>query len=220
MGYSELIFGSMYSGKTEELIRRLKRYKLSGKQYQLFKPKIDNRYGKNIVSTHDAFEKKNEIQKIVQLYVKDVLNKNELVNDLYGSLCNAIIAEVVSNSNDILEKLKEDTKVIGIDEVQFFDESILDVINELKKRDKIIIVTGLDMYATNEPFGNIVPMLACTSKYVTKLHAVCVDCGRTAYVSYKLTDENTHKIDIGSHGKYIALCETCAEKRNDLKSNN
>ena len=213
MGHSELIFGSMYAGKTEELIRRLKRYQLSGKQYQLFKPKVDNRYGDDIVTTHNYVEEKDKILKIIQLHIGNIFNRAKLINDLYKSLGNAIIAEVVSKSMDILSLVKEDTNVVGIDEVQFFDEDIINVIDELKKQNKIVIITGLDMYASNKPFGNIVPYLACTSKYVTKLHAVCMDCGRDAYISYKLTNTPADKIDIGSYGKYIALCEQCAEKR-------
>ena len=203
----------MYAGKTEELIRRLKRYQLSGKQYQLFKPKIDSRYGEDVVTTHNYVEEKAKILKIIQLHIGNIFNRDKLINDLYKSLGNAIVAEVVTEANDILRLVKEDTSIIGIDEVQFFDENIINVIDKLKRQDKIVIITGLDMYASNKPFGNIVSYLACTSKYVTKLHAVCMDCGKEAYTSYKLNNNAVDSIDIGSYGKYIALCEDCAEKR-------
>jgi len=215
MGHSELIFGSMYSGKTAELLRRINRYYLGGKTYQLFKPKIDNRYSDQI-ETHDSAQNKENIQKIVQLHVKDIFNRNELVNDIYKSLNRALITEIVLSSEELFQKVHKDTNVIGIDEIQFFDEGIINVIKKLEELDKIVIITGLDMYSYGKPFGNIVPYLACTSKYVTKLHAVCVDCGDTAYVSYKLIN-NSEQIDIGSHGKYIALCEACARKREELR---
>jgi thymidine kinase len=80
-------------------------------------------------------------------------------------------------------------------------------------------MSGLDMYASGEPWG-IVPALACKAKYVDKLHAVCVDCGENAYISYKVdNDEDNHhsRVDVGSEGKYIALCESCAHKRQRRK---
>ena len=72
------------------------------------------------------------------------------------------------------------------------------------------------MYATSKPFGNLIKEFACTSKFVDKVHAVCVDCGGTAYISYKLSGDDPSKIDIGSNNKYIALCENCAEKREKI----
>lgn len=97
----------------------------------------------------------------------------------------------------------------------FFDEDLIAIIDELVLQGKRVIVSGLDMYASGEPWG-IVPTLACKAKYVDKLHAVCVDCGEEAYLSYKTDNDQdnvTSKVDVGSVGKYIALCQSCVEKR-------
>lgn len=214
-GHVELIYGSMYAGKTEELLRRLKRVSIAGRKYQLFKPVIDVRYAD--VSTHDNASTRKNIQKIVNMYIDDNTDKNALLNNLYQSLGGSIKAEIVNTSSNILSLLQDDTHVVGIDEIQFFDEGIIDVIDKLKEKNIRVIVTGLDMYASNKPFGNIIPVLACTAKYVTKLHGVCTDCGKDGYTSYKLTDSDTSEIDIGSTGKYICLCETCAEKREERR---
>lgn len=214
-GHVELIYGSMYAGKTEELLRRLKRVSIAGRKYQLFKPVIDVRYAD--VSTHDNASTRKNIQKIVNMYIDDNTDKNALLNNLYKSLGGSIKAEIVNTSSDILSLLQDDTHVVGIDEIQFFDEVIIDVIDKLKEKNIRVIVTGLDMYASNKPFGNIIPALACTAKYVTKLHGVCTDCGAEGYTSYKLDNSDPSKIDVGSTGKYICLCENCAERRDKEK---
>ncbi len=176
MGHLELIFGSMYSGKTEELLRRLRRAAIAGQKCQVFKPSIDTRYDKYEVCTHDLVKEK---------------------------------AQVVSSAQELLDGVLEETKIVGIDEVQFFDHSIVEVIRKLMQKNKVIIATGLDMYSSGKPFGSVVPELACIAKYVDKLHAVCVKCGETAYISYKINDTITSSIDIGSTDKYVALCEKC-----------
>ena len=216
IGWSELIFGSMYCGKSEELIRRLKRVKIAGQKYQLFKPSIDVRYGINQVATHDNNEVKSKIEQIVEFHVKeDVDDKKALLKELTKQLTGAMKATVVNNAKELLDNVEEDTLVVGIDEVQFFNEDLIPVIDELVKRGKRVIMAGLDMYASGEPWG-IVPSLACKAKYVDKLHAVCVHCGKDAYISYKVDndlDNEKSVIDVGSVGKYIALCQQCATKK-------
>ena len=213
-GWTELIFGSMYSGKSEELLRRLKRCSYANQKFQLFKPNIDNRYSETEVTTHDSASARNKITKIVSVYLKEsTAERNLLLNELYKNIGGAIHAISISSPSEILEDLDENTQVIGIDEVQFFDESIIDVIHQLENKGIRIICSGLDMFAAGNPFGKVIPILACTAKYVTKLHGVCVDCGELGYISYKLDNSDPSKIDIGSNGKYICLCETCAKKR-------
>lgn len=211
VGWSELIFGSMYCGKSEELIRRLKRVKIAGQKYQLFKPAIDDRYGKNTVATHENNIVKKNVEKILDIHFKDD-TKNSLSEQIMEQLSGAMIATVVNNTKEILDNLHDDTEVVGIDEVQFFNQDLLEIIDILIKRGKRVIMAGLDRYSTGEPFG-IVPQLACISKYVDKLHAVCIDCGHDAEFSFKENYNDFNKIDIGSTGKYIALCGNCRNKR-------
>lgn len=218
IGHLELIYGSMYSGKTEELLRRLRRCTFANKPFQLFKPSIDNRYSETDVATHDNAIVKNKVEKIVSVYLNDEdKNYNSLLNELYKNIGGAIKSEVVNNASEILSLLHDDTQVVGIDEVQFFDKDIITVIKELNNKGIRVIATGLDMYASAQPFGDIIPQLACTAKYVTKLHGVCVDCGAEGYTSYKLDNSDPSKIDVGSTGKYICLCENCAERRDKEK---
>lgn len=222
-GWSELIFGSMYCGKSEELIRRLKRVQIAGQHYQLFKPAIDNRYGIDRVVTHESNQIKKSIEKIIDFHVDNDTTKENLMNELAKQIGGAIQAEAVASSAEILDKVYDYVDVVGIDEVQFFDSGLIEVVEELKARNKRVILAGLDMYANAKPFGDLMKEFACTSKYVDKLHAVCVDCGEDAYISYKLTNSDPSKIDVGSVGKYIALCEKCAEKRKKIyeeKNNN
>lgn len=214
VGWSELIFGSMYCGKSEELIRRLKRVKIAGQKYQLFKPAIDNRYGEEVVATHENNEVKKKVEKILDVHIKEDL-KATLTEQVVEQLSGAMEATVVSNPKEILENIHDDTEVVGIDEVQFFNQDLIEVVEVLVRRGKRVIMAGLDLYASGQPWP-IIPHLACTAKYVEKLHAVCVDCGRDAYISYMLETRQMEKaIDIGSTGKYIALCENCAHKRNN-----
>lgn len=211
VGWSELIFGSMYCGKSEELIRRLKRVKIAGQKYQLFKPAIDNRYGEEVVATHENNEVKKRVEKILDVHINEDL-KATLTEQVVEQLSGAMEATVVSNPKEILDNIHDDTEVVGIDEVQFFNQDLIEVVEVLVRRGKRVIIAGLDRYSTGEPFG-VVPQLACISKYVDKLHAVCIDCGRDAEFSFKGDKNNQDKIDVGSTGKYIALCGNCKENR-------
>lgn len=198
MEHSILIMGSMYSGKSEELKRLIKRNEIAGKKCKTFKPIIDNRYSKEKILTHDN-------AKILNL-IENADHKKHVGNIL------GIDAQNIKKSEEILQYIDETTQVVGIDEVQFFDENIINVIEELNRRNIKVIASGLDMYFNGDPF-EITSKLACKCKYVQKLHAVCIDCGNDAAYSYKLSTENNSFIDIGSEGKYIALCEKCKEKR-------
>ena len=221
IGWSELIFGSMYCGKSEELIRRLKRVRLAGQSYQLFKPSIDTRHDIHRVTTHENQEVKTKVEKILDLHIESNGNdKEKLIQELTRQLSGAMQAHVVQSSKELHQLVDPATDVIGIDEVQFFDTGLIDVVDKLVEQGKRVIMAGLDMYSSGEPFG-IVPHLACKAKYVDKLHAVCVDCGHDAYISYK-TDGSTGNqkstVDVGSVGKYMAHCLQCALHREQLKN--
>ena len=161
-GSVEVICGSMFSGKTQELIRRLNRLKVAKKKFIIFKPAIDTRYDKNKIVSHN----------------KDF-----------------ITATTVNNIAEIKE-LISDEKVIAIDEAQFFDDTLITLCNDLADQGKRVIICGLDMDYLGLPFG-IMPSIMAISDRVTKLHAVCSDCGDTANYSYrKGTDHNLSLIHI------------------------
>ena len=149
-GWIEVICGSMFSGKTEELIRRLKRVKIANQKVEIFKPKLDTRYHETRIVSHDT---------------------------------NAIHSTPVESSRDIPD-LAQDVDVVGIDEAQFFDEAILDVCETLALRGVRVIVAGLDMDFQGKPFGQM-PNLLAIADYITKLHAICMQCGNIANVSYR-----------------------------------
>lgn len=189
----------MYSGKSEELQRLIKRSMIAGKKCQTFKPAIDDRYGKNAVITHD-------VAKIVK-----ELDNNDIKELLIQNT--GICAQAVKDSEELLSYIEDDTQVIGIDEIQFFDNNIIDVVDKLNKRNIRVIMSGLDLYANGDIFP-ITSIFACKCKYIEKVHAVCVSCGGEAMYSYRIdNNEGNNKalINIGSSGKYIAICETCKE---------
>ena len=172
-GSVEVICGSMFSGKTQELIRRLKRLKVAKKKFIVFKPAIDIRYKKNKIVSHN----------------KDSIN-----------------ATVVNNIAEIQNHIS-DEEVIAIDEAQFFDETLISLCNDLANKGKRIIICGLDMDYLGVPFG-IMPSLMAISDSITKLHAICSDCGDTANYSYRKSIDQD-RIVIGEKDEYKALCRVC-----------
>jgi thymidine kinase len=172
-GWIELICGSMFSGKTEELIRRLKRAKIAKQRVEIFKPMVDVRYSAD-----------------------DVVSHNE----------NAIRSTPVDTASSIL-LLTGDVDVIGIDEAQFFDASIVEVCNKLADMGIRVIVAGLDMDFKGQPFGPM-PKLMAISEYVTKVHAICMRCGSLATFSHRLSQEEK-LVFLGEKDEYEPLCREC-----------
>ncbi len=181
-GHIELICGSMFSGKTEELIRRLKRAKIAKQKIEIFKPRIDVRYDDINVVSHDA---------------------------------NFIHSTPVESSSQILI-YANDVEVIGIDEAQFFDEGLPSVCVELADRGIRIIVAGLDIDYLGKPFG-CMPNLLAIAEYVTKVHAICMNCGDLAHYSHRIV-EGSSRILLGEQDSYIPLCRACFNKER-LKKN-
>ena len=174
-GWVEVVCGSMFSGKTEELIRRLKRAKFAHLNVEIFKPRIDVRYSEEEVVSHDA---------------------------------NAIRSTPVeSPQNILLLASASDVDVVGIDEAQFFDESIVDVCRELADHGVRVIVAGLDMDYTGKPFGPM-PALMATAEYVTKVHAICMRCGNIAHHSHRLTADDKQVL-LGAQDSYEPICRHC-----------
>lgn len=172
-GWIEVICGSMFSGKTEELIRRLKRAKIANQKVEIFKPGIDVRYSEDEVVSHDA---------------------------------NSIMSTPVESSNSIL-LLTGNVDVVGIDEAQFFDRGIIDVVQQLASMGIRVIVAGLDMDYRGKPFGPM-PDLMAVAEYVTKVHAICVKCGDPANHSHRLS--NSEKlVELGEKDIYEPLCRHC-----------
>lgn len=153
-GWLEVICGSMFSGKSEELIRRVRRATFAKQEVKVFKPTIDNRYSEEAVVSHNG---------------------------------NSVIAIPVSSPQEIFEHISKKTDVIAIDEVQFFSDDIIEVVQTLADRGYRVIVAGLDQDFCGEPFGPV-PTLMAIAESVTKLQAVCTVCGSPASRTQRLID--------------------------------
>lgn len=175
-GWIEIICGSMFSGKTEELIRRLKRAKFANQKVEIFKPAIDIRYSEEEVVSHDA---------------------------------HTILSTPVESSDSIL-LLTGDVDVVGIDEVQFFDNNIVSVCQQLANRGVRVICAGLDMDYLGKPFGPM-PHLMAVAEYVTKVHAICVKCGNLAHHSHRLSASDK-LVELGEKDTYEPICRHCFNK--------
>lgn len=179
-GWIEIITGPMFAGKTEELIRRVKRMDYAKKRYMIFKPAIDNRYSKTEVVSHN----------------KKVLE-----------------AVSISHGSDIRRHIKKDTQAIVIDEVQFFDESLLKYVQELAADGYRVICAGLDTDFRGEAFGVIGPLMA-VAESVTKLTAICSVCGEEATRTQRIIDGMPAYYDdptilVGANDSYEARCRCC-----------
>ena len=167
-GWIEVISGCMFSGKTEELIRRLNRATIAKQRVEIFKPVFDKRYHHELIVSHNE---------------------------------NAIRSTPVNFASDIY-LLAGDCDVVGIDEAQFFDQSIVEVCNTLANTGKRVIVAGLDMDYEGKPFGPM-PNLLAIAEFVTKVHAICARTGDLASFSFRLTD-NESQVMLGEKTEYEA----------------
>tara|TARA_Y100000589_G_C27197319_1_gene647527 strand:- start:30 stop:605 length:576 start_codon:yes stop_codon:yes gene_type:complete len=169
LGWIEVICGSMFSGKTEELIRRLKRAQFANQKVKIFKPLTDVRYDEKKVVSHDA---------------------------------NAIDSMPVENPMEILNLVSE-IEVVAIDEAQFFDDSIVDVCNQLANDGLRVVVAGLDMDFKGKPFGPM-PNLMAVAEFVTKVHAICTKTGNLAHYSHRITNDD-ELVLLGERNEYEPL---------------
>lgn len=170
-GSIEVVCGPMFSGKTEELIRRVKRAQIAKQRVQIFKPAIDVRYD-----------------------VEDVVSHN----------FQAIKSEPVESAVDILLRLKDSTRVVAIDEIQFFDENIITVVTKLAARGYRVICAGLDLDFRAQPFGPM-PTLLAVADEVMKIHAICTICGAPATRSQRLSTQK-ERVLLGEKDAYEARC--------------
>ena len=176
-GCIEAIVGPMYSGKSEELIRRLKRAEIAKQNVIVFKHSIDDRYCKKNVVSHN------------------------------GSRINAIN---ISEPQKIYTYIDEDTQVVGIDEVQFFNDEIIDIVKDLADKGKRVLVAGLDMDFRGEPFGPT-PKIMAIAEFVDKLSAICIECGYPAHRTQRLINGKPAKYSdkvvlVGATESYEARC--------------
>lgn len=173
-GSIEIICGSMFSGKTEELIRRINRVKIAKRKIMIFKPTIDSRYSKHDIVSHSR-------------------NSSEAIP--------------VQCAKVILNMVEDDVEVVAIDEAQFFDDEILDVVRALVAKGKRVICAGLDMDYLCQPFGPM-PQLMAIADDVYKCRAICVKCGHLANFSYRIANSN-EQVLIGEKQEYQPLCRCC-----------
>lgn len=179
----EVVCGVMFSGKSEELMRRVRRATLARKTVQVFKSHLDERYGGiQSVGSHDG---------------------------------GRVDAVPVSNSTELAERIRPDTEVVAIDEVQFLDSGIVEVANALADRGVRVILAGTDMDFRGQTFGPIGDLLAI-AETVTKLHAICVRCGNLATRNQRLINGEPAPaegptIQVGGLESYEARCRLCHE---------
>ena len=176
-GCIEVICGSMFSGKTEELIRRLKRAQFAKQKIAIFKPTVDKRYSDLDVVSHDL---------------------------------HSIPCTPVKTPSRMVSLLEPDVQVVGIDEAQFFDNSLVEAVQELANKGIRVIVAGLDTDYLGKPFGPI-PGLMAIAEDVQKVHAICVRCGNLANHSHRLSDSRKLVV-LGEKDVYEPLCRECFNK--------
>ncbi|MBL7033902.1 MAG: thymidine kinase [Candidatus Delongbacteria bacterium] len=174
-GWIEVVCGPMFSGKTEELIRRLRRAQIAKQRVAIFKPKIDDRFSTDHIVSHSE----------------------------------ARIPSVAVDTPQEIEELAMEAQVIGIDEAQFFDESLVAVCEALADAGKRVIVAGLDTDFRTKPFEPI-PQLLARAEYITKALAICMQCGNPANRTQRITSDS-RKVVVGASDIYEARCRNCYE---------
>jgi thymidine kinase len=175
-GRIEAISGGMFSGKSEELVRRMRRAAIARQTVQVFKPMADTRHDPQRLITRD---------------------KRELE------------AVSVACSCDIRQKLLPDVQVVGIDEAQFFDDGLVELVCELADSGVRVIVAGLDLDYLRRPFGPM-PLILALAEYVDKVHAVCMRCGAPAHYSQRMAGGG-EQLQVGDTECYEARCRRCYE---------
>ena len=172
-GSIEVICGSMFSGKTEELIRRMKRAQFAKQKVEIYKPCMDVRYSEDQVVSHASHS----------------------------------IPSTPIDSPASMLLLSSDVEVVGIDEAQFFDDTLVDVVQTLANRGIRVIIAGLDTDFLGKPFGPM-PALMAVAEDIQKVHAICVKCGSPANHSHRLS-ANDQLVVLGEKDVYEPLCRHC-----------
>lgn len=173
-GHIEVITGGMFSGKSEELVRRLRRAVIARQRVQVFKPATDVRHEPGRLVTRDQRE---------------------------------LDAHSVCGSAELRAHLELGVEVVGIDEAQFFDEALAELLSELADRGIRVVVAGLDQDYLRRPFGPM-PKILALAEYVDKMHAVCVRCGAPAHYSQRISGGG-EQVQVGDTDAYEARCRRC-----------
>ena len=173
-GWIEVVTGSMFSGKSEELIRRVRRAQIARQRVQLFKPRVDDRYAQDEIVSHSDMK---------------------------------MPSQTVATAREILERLDDRTEVVAVDEAQFFDASLVGIVEGLANRGLRVIVAGLDQDYTGRPFDPM-PQLLAVAEYVDKMLAICMRCGAPANRSQRLV-ESRDVVVVGGAKQYEARCRRC-----------
>jgi thymidine kinase len=181
-GWLEVICGSMFSGKSEELIRRLRRAKIAKQKVIAFKPRIDDRYDDEDIVTHDD-------RRIESIRIED--------------------------ATEIPGYVDADVQVVGIDEGQFLGTSLPQVCEELANRGVRVIVAGLDQDYLGRPFEPM-PALLSVAEYITKTLAVCMQCGKPANRTQRITP-STERVVVGASEVYEARCRHCFDPQEPME---
>jgi thymidine kinase len=176
-GHIEVITGGMFSGKSEELVRRLRRATIARQRVQVFKPRADTRHDPEVLVTRDKRE---------------------------------LSAIPVGDSRELRRRLELGVHVVGVDEAQFFDGGLADVLVDLADRGVRVIVAGLDTDYLRRPFGPM-PSLLARAEYVDKMHAICVRCGAPAQFSQRIAGGG-EQLEVGDTEAYEARCRRCYER--------
>lgn len=178
-GWVEVVAGCMFSGKTTELVRRLTRASIAKQNVAAFKPVVDDRHDSDDIVTHEG------------VYTDRQQFKAQRVKrpaDIY----------------DLVEKMGAD--VVGIDEAQFFNEDLPNVVETLARTGKRVILAGLDLDFRGQPFGSM-PELMARADEVMKTYAVCTVCGAPATRSQRIADSQDQVL-VGAERVYQARCRT------------
>jgi thymidine kinase len=179
-GWIEVVCGCMFSGKTEELIRRLRRAQFAGQTVEIFKPRLDVRYDEEEVVSHNQ---------------------------------NSIRSTPIDHAMELL-LLSPGIEVVGIDEAQFFDLGLVEACQQMAARGSRVILAGLDMDYLGQPFEPM-PQLMAVAEYVTKVHAICMQCGDAATHSYRHTG-GEKQVELGEKDAYEARCRSCFNRAGEL----
>ena len=174
IGWIEVICGSMFSGKTEELIRRLKRAQIAKQHVQVFKPRLDDRYGVETLVSHSS---------------------------------QTLESVPIDSAREIIQRLRQETQVVGIDEVQFLGPELVPVCESLAERGLRVICAGLDQDYKGHPFEPM-PLLLAVAEFITKELAICMVCGNPANRSQRIVSKSD-RVVVGAAGAYEARCRKC-----------
>ncbi|MGD1997532.1 MAG: thymidine kinase [Candidatus Dependentiae bacterium] len=183
-GRLDIICGSMFSGKTEELMRRLRHAEFAKKNVLTLKHLIDSRAHHQCILSHDGQER----------------SAHPIDNTPQGI-------------KKIFDLVTPATDVVGIDEVQFFPQEVIGVILTLVNQGVQVIASGLDLDFRGEPFG-LMPTLMAYADSVVKLQAVCSSCGAQSHFSQRIINGQPASYDdpiilVGAAESYEPRCRSC-----------